>query len=168
RLQRVQQLEWRSLSIDHEAMSMLRVIVSFGRENYEYRRFREQGEIAVNERVKLTFGQSLYTLGVQSAPALGTSIVIGFGAWHVAQGKMPVGGLIILMSYVASIYQPLEQISATVGTLHEQFVQFNGSLRLLQVQPEVREKPDAIDISPAKGDVTIDGVSFSYQGRRDT
>ena len=43
RLQRVQQLEWQSLSIVHEAMSMLRVIVTFGREEYEHQRFREQG-----------------------------------------------------------------------------------------------------------------------------
>ena len=44
RIQRVQGLEWRSLSIVFEAMSMLRVIVSFGRERHEHYRFREQGE----------------------------------------------------------------------------------------------------------------------------
>ena len=43
RLQRVQSLEWRSLSIVFEAMSMLRVIVSFGRERYEHQRFRDAG-----------------------------------------------------------------------------------------------------------------------------
>ncbi len=168
RLQRVQRLEWRSLSIVHEAMSMLRVIVSFGREDYEYRRFREQGKVAVNERVKLTFSQSLYTLGVQSATALGISIVFGFGAWHVAQGKMPLGGLIVLMSYIASVYQPLEQISATVGSLHEQFVQFNASLQLLELEPEIKEAPNAIELPRAMGDVTVEDLSFSYSGRRDT
>ena len=68
RIQRVQELEWRSLSIVHEAMSMLRVIVSFGREDYEHERFREQGQTAVDERVKLTVRQSLYTLGVRPRP----------------------------------------------------------------------------------------------------
>ena len=168
RLQRVQALEWRSLSIVHEAMSMLRVIVSFGREDYEHRRFREQGKIAVDERVKLTFSQSLYTLAVQSATALGISIVFGLGAWHVSQGKIPLGGLIVLMSYIASIYQPLEQISATVGSLHEQFVQFNGSLQLLEIEPEIKEAPNAIQIAQARGDVSFDNLSFSYSGRKDT
>jgi competence ComEA-like helix-hairpin-helix protein len=168
RLQRVQRLEWRSLSIVHEAMSMMRVIVSFGREDYEHRRFREQGREAVNERVKLTFSQSLYTLGVQSATALGISIVFGLGAWHVAQGKMPVGGLIVLMSYITSVYQPLEQISATVGSLHEQFVQFNASLQLLELEPEIKEAPNAVEIPRARGDVTVEDLSFSYSGRRDT
>ena len=44
RVQHVQELEWRSLSIVHESMAMLRVIVSFGREDHEHRRFREQGQ----------------------------------------------------------------------------------------------------------------------------
>jgi ATP-binding cassette, subfamily B, bacterial len=167
-IKNVQRLEWRSLSIVHEAMAMLRVIVSFGREDYEHRRFREQGKVAVDERVKLTFSQSVYTLGVQTATAAGISIVFGLGAWHVYQGQMPLGGLIVLMSYIGSVYQPLEQISMTVGSLHEQFVQFNASLRLLDTEPEVEEAPDAIEIGRARGEVTADQVSFSYKGRRDT
>ena len=115
RLQRVQKLEWRSLSIVHEAMAMLRVIVSFGREDHEHRRFREQGQTAVDERVKLTVSQSLFTLGVQTTTAAGISLVLGFGAWHVIQGKISIGELIVLITYIASVYQPLEQISTTVG-----------------------------------------------------
>jgi len=80
RLQKVQELEWRSLSIVHEAMSMLRVIVSFGREDYEHKRFREQGQTAVDERVKLTVSQSLYTLGVQTATAAGASLILAVGS----------------------------------------------------------------------------------------
>ena len=66
---------------------MLRVIVSFGREDYEHRRFREQGQIAVDERVKLTVSQTLFTLGCRPRPPLGTSLVLGFGAWHVIAGE---------------------------------------------------------------------------------
>ena len=54
RIQRVQSLELRSLSIVFEAMSMLRVIVSFGRERHEHRRFMTQGKTAVDARVRLT------------------------------------------------------------------------------------------------------------------
>jgi ATP-binding cassette, subfamily B, bacterial len=168
RLQKVQELEWRSLSIVHEAMAMLRVIVSFGREDHEHRRFREQGQTAVDERVKLTVSQSLYTLWVQTATAAGTSLVLGFGAWHVIEGTISIGELIVLMTYIASVYQPLEQISTTVGMIHEELVQFNASLGLLDTDPEVKEKPDAVDLGRAEGRLTARGVDFSYQGRADT
>jgi ATP-binding cassette subfamily B protein len=168
RVQKVQQLEWRSLSIVHESMAMLRVIVSFGRESHEHRRFREQGKVAVDERVKLTVSQSLYTLGVQTATAAGTSLVLGVGAWHVMEGTISLGELIVLMTYIASVYQPLEQISMTIGTIHEQLVQFTASLDLLDTDPEVKEKPDAVEIDRARGRVEARDVGFSYQGRHDT
>jgi ATP-binding cassette, subfamily B, bacterial len=168
RLQRVQSLEWRSLSIVHEAMAMLRVIVTFGREDHEHRRFREQGQTAVDERVKLTVSQSLYTLGVQTATAAGTSLVLGVGAWHVLQGTISLGELIVMMTYIGSVYQPLEQLSMTVGTVHDQLVQFNASLDLLDTEPEVTEKPDAVELGRASGRITAQGVSFTYRGRKAT
>jgi ATP-binding cassette, subfamily B, bacterial len=168
RLQRVQKLEWDSLSIVNEAMAMLRVIVSFGREDHEHRRFREQGKTAVDERVKLTVSQSLYTLGVQTASALGISIVMGMGAWHVIQGKISIGELIVLITYITSVYQPLEQISGTVGTIHEQLVQFDSSLKLLDTEPVVKEKPEAIRIDHPTGRLKATGLSFSYPGRKRT
>ncbi|HEY6550623.1 MAG TPA: ABC transporter ATP-binding protein [Solirubrobacterales bacterium] len=168
RLQKVQSLEWRSLSIVHESMAMLRVIVTFGREDYEHQRFREQGQTAVDERVKLTVSQSLYTLGVQTVTAAGTSLVLGVGAWHVIEGTISLGELIVMMTYIASVYQPLEQLSLTVGTIHEQLVQFNASLNLLDTEPEVKEKPDAVELGRARGRVTADGVSFTYRGRKAT
>jgi ABC-type multidrug transport system fused ATPase/permease subunit len=168
RLQTVQQLEWRSLSIVHEAMAMLRVIVSFGREDYEHARFREQGEVAVQERVKLTVSQSLYTLGVQTATAAGLSLILGVGAWHVMQGELSVGELIVILTYIASVYQPLEQISTTVGMIHEELVQFNASLDLLEIEPEVKEKPGAIELERVRGWVAVENVSFAYSSRKRT
>src|SRR5439155_6631378 len=47
RLYAVRNMEGTSLSIVHEAMAMLRVIVAFGRERFEYDRFRRQGGAAV-------------------------------------------------------------------------------------------------------------------------
>jgi len=168
RIQRVQELEWRSLSIVHEAMAMLKVIVTFGREKYEHERFREQGQAAVDERVKLTVSQSLYTLGVQTATAIGATVIMGVGSWHVIEGKISVGELIVLLTYIVSVYQPLEQISSTVAMIHEQLVQFNASLTLLDKEPEVKEKPDAVSLGRARGQMAVEHVSFTYQGRRET
>jgi ATP-binding cassette subfamily B protein len=168
RLQEVQRLEWRSLSIVHEAMAMLRVIVSFGREDYEHRRFREQGQTAVDERVKLTVSQSLYTLGVQTATAAGTSLIMGVGAWHVIQGKISVGELIVMLTYIASVYQPLEQISTTVGMIHEELVQLDASLRLLDTDPEVVEKEGAVALESSRGHLSVERLGFAYSGRTGT
>src|SRR5262249_17615149 len=57
RLTEVKGLEAESLAIVHEALSMIRVIAAFGRESHEFRRFRSQGEKAIDARIKLTVRQ---------------------------------------------------------------------------------------------------------------
>ena len=45
--------------------------------------------------------------------------MLGFGAYHVLQGKITLGELTVLISYIAAVYQPLESISHTIGHLHQ-------------------------------------------------
>jgi ATP-binding cassette, subfamily B, bacterial len=168
RIQRTMALEWGSLSIVYEAMNMLRVIVSFGREDYEHRRFRSQAQTAVNARVSLTVRQTLFQLAVTAVTALGTALVLGFGAWHVIKGAVQPGEMLVLISYIAAAYRPLEQLSNAVGTLHQHFVFLNMALILLDEEPEVVEKPDAVHIGRSTGQLTVEDLDFSYKGREDT
>jgi ATP-binding cassette, subfamily B, bacterial len=168
RLQRVQSLEWQSLSIVNEAMSMLRVIVSFGREGYEHRRFRQQGQSAVDARVDLTVRQTGFTLSVQTATALGTAFVFFFGFQAVFNGRITIGEFMVLLSYITAIYRPLQAISGTIGTLNEYLVQAKASFELLDLEPEVKEHPQQLEIGRCTGWVAFDGVGFAYPGREDT
>jgi len=168
RIRQVQQLEFRSLSIVFEAMSMLRVIVGFGRQRLEHYRFTTQGRTAVEARVRLTVWQTLFSLGVTTAIALGTALVLGFGAWHVLRGDITLGQLTILIAYIAAIYQPLESISQTVGQLNQQFVFFNMVLQMMDEKPEVVEKEDAVDIGRARGELEFKDVCFAYKDRVET
>lgn len=168
RLQHVQKLEWQSLSIVNEAMSMLRVIVSFGRERYEHQRFRSQGETAVDARINLTVRQTVFSLGVNSVTAAGTALIFGLGGLKALHGQLSVGQLLVLLSYIAAVYKPLESISTTVGSINEQLVQLKGSLDLLDVAPEVSDAADAKRVTRVRGRVVFDRVGFSYAGRENT
>ena len=162
RLERVQSLEWQSLSMVNEAMGMLRVIVPFGREGYEHRRFREQGEVAADERIKLTVRQTLFNLAVSTCTAAGTGLIFYFGFRAHFRGEISVGQLIILLSYIAAVYQPLEQISNTIGALHQQFMQLASSFDLLDTEPAVKDADDAVDLDHVRGAVRFENVEFTY------
>lgn len=168
RLRKVKAMEGESLSIVHEAMSMIRVIAAFGREAYQHRRFREQGKKAVDERVKVTVRQTAFSLVVNSTTAAGTALVLGFGVYQILQGKMTGGELLVVISYVASIYTPLEQISTTIGSFQDRFTSLEIAFDLLDKQPEIQDAPDAVSISRARGRVAFEGVHFSYEQRRQT
>jgi ATP-binding cassette subfamily B protein/subfamily B ATP-binding cassette protein MsbA len=168
RLLEARHMEGEVLSIIHECLSMLRVIIAFGREDYEHRRFREQGKRAVAARVKVTVRQTLFSMAVDTTTALGTALVMGIGAFHVLDGKMTVGDLIALLGYISHIYSPLEQISTTIGSLQETFVALGIAFRVRDTMPDIQDKPDAMAIERARGSLTFEKVGFNYKGRVET
>lgn len=168
RLVRVKGMEGQALTIIHETMQMLRVIIAFGREDHEHRRYRDHGEEAVGARVGLTVRQTLFSLVVNTITAIGTALVLGFGAWHVMQGELTTGQLLVVMSYIASVYAPLTVLSKTAGTLKEKFISLRMAYELLDTEPEVKDMPGAVTIGRAAGRIEVRGVCFNYQSRKDT
>ena len=168
RLNAVLTMEGESLGIIHEAFSMFRVIVAFGRESHEYGRFRQQGERAVEARIRLTVRQTAFTLSVNMITSIGTFVVLGYGAYQVMRGAITAGELLIVLAYVSAVYQPLNAISYTVGALQDSFAALRAAYSVLDMQPDIRDAPDAEPLPECKGRVTFEHVSFNYADRLET
>ena len=168
RLRHVRSLEGNSLSIVHEAISMLRVIVAFGRESHEHQRFRSQGREAVDARIDLTVRQTGFSLGVNGVTAAGTALVIGYGAHLVLKGELSVGELLVVMAYIGAVYRPLEEISGTAAALQEQLISLEGAAQLLETDVEVKDPPGGLVLGRAAGHVEMRAVDYNYSGRVDT
>ena len=152
RVDEVRHLESMSLTIVHEAMAMMRVIVAFGRERYEWRRFRRAGRAGG---------------GGARQPDRPPDVVLAdrddddrrrqfAGArrrrlCRCCMATSAPGELLVAMGYVAALYTPLEQISNTVSGLQMQFITLRGALRLLDTDPEIHERPDAMVARPRAG-----------------
>jgi ATP-binding cassette subfamily B protein len=168
RLKRVKALEADSLSIIHESLSMMRVIVAFGREEHEFERFRQQTHSAVAARVRVTVHQTLFSLAVNMITAIGSSLVLGLGAYHVIQGKLSVGQMLVVIAYIAAVYKPLEMISTTIGASQDRFMSLKATYQLMDTEPDIKDTPNARPVSRVQGRVTYDRVNFSYAGRSAT
>ena len=168
RLMKVKGMEGESLSIVHEAISMLRVIIAFNRENYEYQRFRQQGKRAVAARVGITLRQTLFSLVVNMITAIGTALVLGFGAYQALHGYLTVGDLLVVMAYIAAVYKPLETITYTAGSIQDKIASQRIAFNLLDTAPEVKENPRAKMVAHVRGEIAFERVSFNYKGRVET
>ena len=176
KLQRVRTLESESLSIIHEAFAMMRVIVAFGREGREHKRFRDQTKLAVEERVKITVRQTVFSLVVNFITAIGSALVLGLGAIDVLRAKQAgwpsgaftVGELTVIIAYIAAVYRPLEQISFTIGSLQDRFISLRNTFQFLDTEPDIKDSPGAKNLERARGGVRFENVDFSYTGRVDT
>jgi len=169
RLYEVRGMEGELLSIIHEAMSMLRVIVAFGRETTNTAGTARSANGPLTARVRLTVRQTLFSWpSIRSRP-FGTALVLGVGAYQPCRGGSRPGQLLVVMSYVALVYKPLETISSTVGSLQELFVKSAGVRSTCSIPcPKSRTRPWRWEIDRARGYVQYEGVSFSYRRRKDT
>ncbi len=167
-LQEVRGMEAESLSLVHEAISMQRVVVAFGREDYEHGRFKEHGVNTVAKRVKLTVRQTMFSLGVNTITAAGTAAVLGFGGWHVMRGDLTIGQLMVIIGYIAAVYKPLETISTTIASLQEISVALDASFGLLDTPVEIKDTPGAKPMRQCEGWVRFEGVNFAYRERKRT
>ena len=168
RLRTVRDMEGHSLSIIHEAISMIRVILAFGREDHEYRKFRDQGERAVDARVGVTVRQVAFSLMVNTATAGGTALVLAFGVFKILGGTLTPGELLVVIAYVASLYKPLETITNTISSLQERFIALEMAFELLDTEPRVRDRPGAVKLPRTRGEIVFDDVAFAYDGRSHT
>jgi ABC-type multidrug transport system fused ATPase/permease subunit len=165
RLIEVRNLEARSLTMVNDAMGMLRVVTAFNRQDYEHRLFREQGVRAMDARVRITVAQTLFSVAVAVISAAGIALVIGLGAHAVLRGRLTVGQLLVILSYIRSIYQPLETISGTMAQLQQELIAIRYAKQLLDTAPEIVDAPAARRIQRARGQVRFEGVEFGYRGR---
>jgi ABC-type multidrug transport system fused ATPase/permease subunit len=110
----------------------------------------------------------MFSLVVNMITAIGSSLVLGLGAYHVIQGKLTVGQMLVVIAYIAAVYKPLETISYTIGSLQDRFVSLQATFNLLDTEPDIKDGPNARAVQRASGRVTYDNVQFSYSGRTDT
>ena len=167
-LHKVKDLESQILSKIQEAMSMLRVVAAFGRENYEWRRFRKRGEEALDARIDVTVRQSLFGFTVNGITAAGMALVVGLGATHILQGTLTIGELLVVIAYISSIYHSLGTISSTLGALQDQVVSMERAFEMLDTKSEISDSGNARDLTGIRGSLTFEDVCFSYPGKADT
>ena len=72
------------------------------------------------------------------------------------------------MAYIASVYQPLEAISTTVGSLQQVFVSLDMGFKLLDTENEIHDAPDTVELDRARGSIRYENIQFDYRGRKDT
>ncbi|MEK6250792.1 MAG: ATP-binding cassette domain-containing protein [Actinomycetota bacterium] len=165
RLYRVRGLGAFTLAIVYESMSMLRVVLAFGTQRKEFKRFREVGEDFVDQTVGLAVRQTVFKLAVQTIAAAGTAAVLGVGAYQAVNGKITAGELLVILFYINQIYTPLENLTNTITNFQQEFINLLMAFELLDTEPDITEKPGALPLERARGEIELDGVEFHYEGR---
>jgi ABC-type multidrug transport system fused ATPase/permease subunit len=114
-------------------------------------------------RIRLTWQESLFSVGITSVTIVGTTLVLWVGGRHVLNGELTLGSLLVVIAYLGSVYGPLSAIAHTAASLQEALASARRVRRTLQMTPEVQDGPPT-GIAPGaiRGHVVFENVSFGY------
>ena len=166
RSREVKKLETEALSVVYEVLTALRVVKAFAQEERELARFAHTSLRGVRERVKLAAAQGRLQLWVGLATAAGTATLLWVGASHVLSGQLTLGGLLLVMSYLGQLYEPLKTTARKVASLQAQLASAERAFALLDLEPDVKEHRHARRLLRARGEVVFENVSFEYEPGR--
>jgi ATP-binding cassette subfamily B protein len=151
-------------AVVQEVLGALRLVVTFGQEKRELARFAAQGDRTLATRFGALRAESIVVTGLTLATGLGASLVLWLGASGVRAGTLTVGDLLLVIGYVAQLYEPLQAIGTHINGQQQAIVAAERAFALLDRPAAVVEAANPERLGRAKGDVAFEEVTFAYPG----
>jgi len=138
----------------------------FGNEEHEARRF--DGALQAYERaaVQSTLSLSALNVGQGAIIASGLVTVMYLAGRGVVDGTMTVGDFVLVNTYLIQLYLPLNFLGFTYRNVRQALIDMAAMFRLLDVAPEVVDRPGAPALAATAGEIRFENVSFGYDARR--
>ena len=163
RSETIKNLDSSALAVIQEVIGSIRVIKAFGQENREHARFVRRSATRMSQQVRLSIQQAVFNVLIGLTIAMGTAAALYFGVRHVRAGTLTIGSLLMIMAYIAQIYQPLQTLTGKVTDLQVWLASLDRTFTLLDQSPEIAEKQGALALAGARGEFEFRNVSFAYE-----
>jgi ATP-binding cassette subfamily B protein/subfamily B ATP-binding cassette protein MsbA len=160
------ELEGEIYDVVEQTLSTIPVVQAFGQEQEAEQRFRGVTRRVIEAALALASVQLRFKVLMGAATALGTAAILWVGANHVLDGKLSIGSILVFLSYLASLYGPLESLMYTSSTIQGAAGSARRVLEILETQPDVTDRPGAVDLPVPQGLVRLENITFGYESDR--
>jgi len=161
------QLEGERMAMAEQTLTALPIIQAFNREEGEQERFRSLSRRTLRAHLRLLAAQIRFDVSIKSVTAVGTAAVMISGGIAVLQETLTLGGLLVFLSYLTSLYAPLESLASLSCGFASAAGGARRVLEVMEAGEAVRDAPDAQALPPRPaGQVLLEGVTFGYEPGR--
>jgi ATP-binding cassette, subfamily B, bacterial len=159
----VRNTESRVYSVVQWAMSSIKLIQAFTKEEDEHQRFMGASRESLRATLRLYSWQTLYSGAVNVVIAGGTALVVYAGARAVISGRLSVGELIVFISYLAQLYAPINQMTQSWSLIAGARAGAQRVFEVLDTEADLKGGHRSFPMDGARGDVAWRNVSFRYR-----
>ena len=158
-------LESQMMSLVQQTLSALPAVQAFTREEIEQSRFRRYADDTVTAYRRSMAADMWFKLVVGMVTSVGAAVMMWLGATYALEGRMSVGTVLVFISYLASLYTPINSITYTASILRQTAANADRVLEILDTPPDLRDGPDARE-ARIEGHVRYEAVTFGYEPGR--
>jgi ATP-binding cassette, subfamily B, bacterial len=145
------------------AMSSIKVVQAFTKEEEEYGRFIGASRASLKATLSLYSWQTLYSAAVNTLIAIGTALVVYAGARSVLSGHLSLGQLVVFISYLAQLYVPVNQITQSWGLIAGARIGAQRCFEILDTEADLKDGTRSFPPQGARGAVEWQQISFRYR-----
>ena len=147
-----------------ETLSGVRVVRAFGQEPRHRSRFAELNDEHREANMKTVYLNAAYFPAVELLSAVATAAILLYGGQEVVDGTVTIGVLATFVFYLQSFFDPIQSLSQLYTTYQAGMAALDKIFELLDEEPDVADKPDAVELPRVRGEIHFDRVTFSYGG----
>jgi ATP-binding cassette subfamily B protein len=148
-----------------ETLSGVRVVRAFGQEPRHEKRFAELNEDNREANMKTVYLNAAYFPAVELLSAVATAAILLYGGSQVVSGEadaVTIGVLASFVFYLNSFFDPIQALSQLYTTYQAGMAALDKIFELLDEEPDIVDKPDAVSLPRVAGEIRFEDVSFSY------
>ncbi len=149
------------------SLSGIRTAKAFGNEAMENARFDRANEQFKGSKREFHKAMGRFHSAMEFFLCSLNVVIIGVGGLFIMQGNMDSRDLITFTLYIASFINPMRKLANFSEMFANGFAGLNRFVALMRTEPTMKDLPDAHVLSDVKGSITVEDVSFAYDGTLD-
>jgi ATP-binding cassette subfamily B protein len=150
-----------------EVLTSISLVQAYARERHEEEQFDAVTARTLRESVRVARLKAAAKRSSEIITEVGTAAAVLFGALQVLAGAMTVGELVVVVAYLGNMYKPMKGLAKLSSDFSKAMGSADRLAEVLDIEPEIQDRPDAIEAPRLKGEIVFRGVSFDYgDGRK--
>lgn len=146
-----------------DSLAGIRVVKSFTNEGVEKEKFSRENSRFIESRREAYKSEAYFYDGLVMFTQLMTIGVVIFGAISIVKATLDLADLITFLLYIALLIEPIQRLGNFTRLYQEGLAGFHRFMEILEVEPDIKDVPDAIELEDAQGDIEFRNVSFQYK-----
>ena len=146
------------------SLSGIRTAKAFGNEALENARFGAANDQFKTSKREFHKAMGMFNSSMEFFLTSMNVVVIAIGGYMIMKNKLDYRDLVTFSLYIATFVTPLRKLSSFSELLANGFAGLNRFVEIMRTEPTVQDAADAVPLENVKGEITVEDVSFAYEG----